>query len=207
MTVFSELTDEELVKLAQEQDGGAVECLLNRYKNLVRTKAKSFFISGAESDDLIQEGMIGLYKAIRDFNAEKNVSFSAFAVICVKRQIITALKSATRLKHIPLNSYISLNSSIYDEDNDRTLLDVLEDSDTSGNPEEVFFSREARVDMQSEMDKILSKLEQEILALYLGGKTYHEIAEVMRRDVKSVDNALQRIKRKVEKNLINRVYI
>ncbi|HOV70504.1 MAG TPA: sigma-70 family RNA polymerase sigma factor, partial [Clostridia bacterium] len=117
------MPDEEVVLLAQDKDGAAVEYLLNKYKSMVRLKAKAFYISGAESDDLIQEGMIGLYKAIRDYNENKKVQFSAFAALCIKRQIITALKAATRLKHIPLNSYISLNKSIYEEDCERTLMD------------------------------------------------------------------------------------
>ena len=195
------LTDEQLVLSARRGDGESVELLLNRYKNLVRTRAKAMYIAGAESDDLIQEGMIGLFKAIRDFDEEKNVSFSAFALLCVRRQMITALKSATRMKHMPLNSYVSLNKLIYEEDNERTLMDTLENADTAGNPEEMLLREQDRSDIRSTMDRILSRMEMEVLAQYLDGRSYVQIAQKMGKDVKSVDNALQRIKKKVEKYL------
>ena len=200
MTVTERISDEALVLRARKGDGDSVEILLNRYKNMVRTKAKTFFIAGAEKEDLIQEGMIGLYKAIRDFDPERNSSFSAFAVLCVRRQMITALKAAARMKHSPLNSYVSLNKLIYEEENERTLMDVLED-DTANNPEERLLRQEDQADIRTAMDRILSDMEIRVLALYLDGKSYGEIAELLGKDVKSVDNALQRIKRKAEKNI------
>ena len=124
---FEHMTDEQVVRLAQQADGTALEYLLNKYKNFVRSKARSYFLIGADHEDIVQEGMIGLYKAIRDFREEKLASFRAFAELCITRQIITAIKTATRQKHIPLNSYVSLNKPIYDEESDRTLLDVITD--------------------------------------------------------------------------------
>jgi RNA polymerase sporulation-specific sigma factor len=155
---------------------------------------------GADREDIIQEGMIGLYKAIRDFNPEKLSSFRAFAELCITRQIITAIKTATRQKHIPLNSYVSLNKPIYDEDSDRTLLDILSGVKIS-DPEELIISREEFEDIEGKMGQILSKLEWQVLMSYLGGKSYQEIAKDLKRHVKSIDNALQRVKRKLEKYL------
>ena len=129
---FANMTDEEIVRLAQrDKDGAALEYLLNKYKNFVRAKARSYFLIGADHEDIVQEGMIGLYKAIRDYREDRLSSFRAFAELCVTRQIITAIKTATRQKHIPLNSYISLNRPIYEEDSDRTLLDVITDCEIS----------------------------------------------------------------------------
>ena len=134
---FEKMTDEEVVLLAQRDgEGAALEYILNKYKNFVRTKARSYFLIGADHEDIVQEGMIGLYKAIRDFRQDRLASFRAFAELCVTRQIITAIKTATRQKHIPLNSYISLNRPIYEEDSDRTLLDVITE-DVPSNPEEM----------------------------------------------------------------------
>ena len=147
--------------------------------------------------------MIGLYKAIRDFRNDKLSSFRAFAELCVTRQIITAIKTATRQKHIPLNSYVSLNKPIYDEDSDRTLLDVLSGSKIS-DPEELVISREEFVDIEEKMGEILSDLEWKVLMSYLDGKSYQEIAVELKRHVKSIDNALQRVKRKLERYLDNR---
>ena len=200
---FSQLTDEEIVELAREESVEAAEFLINKYKNFVRAKARSYFLIGADKEDIIQEGMIGLYKAIRDFRADKLSSFRAFAELCITRQIITAIKTATRQKHIPLNSYVSLNKPIYDEDSDRTLLDVI-----SGNrvtdPEELIISQEEFNDIESKMGEILSSLEWKVLMYYLEGKSYQEIALVLDRHVKSIDNALQRVKRKLERYLETR---
>ena len=147
--------------------------------------------------------MIGLYKAIRDFRSDKLSSFRAFAELCVTRQIITAIKTATRQKHIPLNSYVSLNKPIYDEDSDRTLLDVISGSKIS-DPEELIISREEFGDIEEKMGEILSDLEWQVLMSYLDGKSYQEIATDLSRHVKSIDNALQRVKRKLERYLDNR---
>ncbi|MBP2641916.1 MAG: RNA polymerase sporulation sigma factor SigH [Negativicutes bacterium] len=201
---FESMTDEEIVLgVKDDNDAIAQEYLINKYRNFVRAKARSYFLIGAEREDIIQEGMIGLYKAIRDFRNDKLSSFRAFAELCVTRQIITAIKTATRQKHIPLNSYVSLNKPIYDEDSDRTLLDVLSGSKIS-DPEELVISREEFIDIEEKMGEILSDLEWKVLMSYLDGKSYQEIAVELERHVKSIDNALQRVKRKLERYLDNR---
>ncbi|HHT73142.1 MAG TPA: RNA polymerase sporulation sigma factor SigH [Firmicutes bacterium] len=201
--VYESLSDEDIVELARENDTVALEFLINKYKNFVRAKARSYFLIGADREDIIQEGMIGLYKAIRDFRADKLASFRAFAELCITRQIITAIKTATRQKHIPLNSYVSLNKPIYDEESDRTLLDVISGSRVT-DPEELVISREEFVDIESKMGEFLSDLEWKVLMYYLEGKSYQEIADDLNRHVKSIDNALQRVKRKLERYLEKR---
>jgi len=200
---FQLMIDEEVVEFAREGDDVALEYMINKYKNFVRAKARSYFLIGADREDIIQEGMIGLYKAIRDFRLDKLSSFRAFAELCITRQIITAIKTATRQKHIPLNSYVSLNKPIYDEDSDRTLLDVISGSKIS-DPEELIISREEFDDIEEKMGEILSSLEWKVLMSYLEGKSYQEIAEDLKRHVKSIDNALQRVKRKLERYLEKR---
>lgn len=197
------LSDEVVVEMAKDGDDAALEYLINKYKNFVRAKARSYFLIGADREDIIQEGMIGLYKAIRDFRCDKLSSFRAFAELCITRQIITAIKTATRQKHIPLNSYISLNKPIYDEDSDRTLLDVISGSKIS-DPEELIISREEFDDIEEKMGEILSSLEWKVLMFYLEGKSYQEMASDLKRHVKSIDNALQRVKRKLERYLEKR---
>ena len=195
-----EMLDESIVEAAKEGDTAALEYLINKYKNFVRAKARSYFLIGADREDIIQEGMIGLYKAIRDFRRDKLSSFRAFAELCITRQIITAIKTATRQKHIPLNSYISLNKPIYDEDSDRTLLDVIS-SIKVADPEELVINQEASASMRERIRKNLSELECKVLTAYLEGKSYQEMANELQRHVKSIDNALQRVKRKLERNL------
>ena len=197
---LDERQDEEVVKLAKDGDEFATEYLISKYKNFVRVKAKSYFLVGADREDIIQEGMIGLYKSIRDFRADKLSSFRAFAELCITRQIITAIKTATRQKHIPLNSYVSLNKPIYDEDSDRTMLDVLSSKKVS-DPEEVFISTELSSDLREKIKQNLSELESQVLQSYLEGKSYQEMAKELNRHVKSIDNALQRVKRKIERTL------
>ena len=199
MERFSQLTDEEIVELAQSNDDEALTFLLDKYKNFVRSKARSYFLIGADHEDIVQEGMIGLFKAIRDFKPNRLSSFRAFAELCVKRQIITGIKTATRQKHFPLNSYVSLNKPLYDEESDRTLLDVIEGRVT--NPEDLFISQEELEHIQNEINTTLSPLEQQVLAAFLNGKSYQEIAEMLDRHVKSIDNALQRVKRKLTRML------
>jgi RNA polymerase sporulation-specific sigma factor len=194
------MLDEDLVERARRGDDRAAEYLINKYRNFVRVKAKAYFLIGADREDIIQEGMIGLYKAIRDFRREKLTSFRAFAELCITRQIITAIKTATRQKHIPLNSYISLNKPIYDEDSDRTLLDVISSIKVS-DPEELVIDQEASATMRDQIKKNLSELEHKVLTAYLEGKSYQEMANELNRHVKSIDNALQRVKRKLERNL------
>jgi RNA polymerase sporulation-specific sigma factor len=198
--VYQHENDEEVVRFAREGDSIATEYLINKYRNFVRVKAKSYFLVGADREDIIQEGMIGLYKAIRDFKEDKLSSFKAFAELCITRQIITAIKTATRQKHIPLNSYISLNKPIYDEDSDRTLIDVLTGVKVT-NPEEVFITHELSDDLREKIQENLSELESQVLMSYLEGKSYQEMAKELKRHVKSIDNALQRVKRKIEKTL------
>ena len=197
---YSGMLDEEVVILAKDGDVRALEHLINKYQNFVKAKSKSYFLIGADKEDIFQEGMIGLYKAIRDFKADKLSSFKAFAELCVTRQIITAIKTATRQKHIPLNTYVSLNKPIYDEESDRTLLDVLSEAKVA-DPEELIISREQILHIQHEIGETLSSLELEVLSSYLDGKSYQEIACDLDRHAKSIDNALQRVKRKLEKCL------
>ena len=200
---YSAMTDENVVDLARLGDNDAQEYLINKYKNFVRAKARSYFLIGADKEDIIQEGMIGLYKAIRDFRPDKLSSFRAFAELCITRQIITAIKTATRQKHIPLNSYVSLNKPIYDEESDRTLLDIISGTRVT-DPEELVISREEFDDIEAKMGEILSSLEWKVLMYYLEGKSYQEIAVDLDRHVKSIDNALQRVKRKLERYLERR---
>ncbi len=195
--------DEEVVLEAKNGDSRAQEYLIGKYEAFVKAKARSYFLIGADKEDIYQEGMIGLYKAIRDFKPSKLTSFKAFAELCVTRQIITAIKTATRQKHIPLNTYISLNKPIYEEDSDRTLLDVLTSLRIS-DPEELLISKEEMGHIEKEIARLLSDLEMEVLASYLDGKSYQEIACDLDRQAKSIDNALQRVKRKLEKCLSNR---
>lgn len=197
---YTAMSDEDVVALCRQGDTVAEEYLLNKYKNFVRSKARSYFLIGADHEDIVQEGMIGLYKAIRDFKPDKQASFRAFAELCITRQIITAIKTATRQKHIPLNSYVSLNKPIYDEESDRTLLDVITEGRAT-NPEELIISQEDLRSIHHKIDEVLSGLEQEVLRAYLDGKSYQEIADALGRHVKSIDNALQRVKRKLEKYL------
>lgn len=197
---FEDKLDEEVVMEAKNGNTFAQEYLINKYENFVKAKAKSYFLIGADKEDIYQEGMIGLYKAIRDFKPDKLSSFKAFAELCVTRQIITAIKTATRQKHIPLNTYISLNKPIYDEESDRTLLDVLSEVKVA-DPEEMVISKEELKHIQNEIGEVLSGLEMEVLMSYLEGKSYQEIACDLDRHAKSIDNALQRVKRKLEKCL------
>ena len=193
---FKEMTDEQVVVIAQEeQNEFAIDYIVNKYKNFVRAKARTYFLVGADRDDIIQEGMIGLYKATRDFKNDKLTSFRAFAELCITRQIITAIKSATRQKHAPLNSYISLNKPVYTDESERTLIEMLSSACVT-NPEELIISREELDDIERSIGYILSDLEWEVLEGYLDGKSYQEMAAGTNRSVKSIDNALQRVKRK-----------
>lgn len=198
--IYSAKSDEDIVQLCHQGDDAAEEYLLYKYKNFVRSKARSYFLIGADHEDIVQEGMIGLYKAVRDYKSEKLSSFRAFAELCITRQIITAIKTATRQKHIPLNSYVSLNKPLYDEESDRTLLDIIIEGGTC-NPEDMIINQENLGHIHQKMNEVLSGLEQEVLSAYLDGKSYQEIADSLGRHVKSIDNALQRVKRKLEKYL------
>lgn len=199
---LTKCTDEELIKLSKTDDGYATELLIERYRNFVRSKTRTYFLIGADKEDIIQEGMIGLYKAIRDFKPDSGTSFRSFAELCVTRQIITAIKKATRQKHIPLNSYISLNKPAYEDDNERILLDTFAGRNIL-NPEEIMLDKERFYDIETKLSKTLSKLELRVLKKYLEGKSYTEIAMQINKSEKSIDNALQRIKKKIEKYIIN----
>ncbi|SUY48280.1 RNA polymerase factor sigma-70 [Clostridium putrefaciens] len=202
-SLYKDMLDEEIVAEIKKGDLRAEEYLINKYENFVKMKAKSYFLIGADREDIYQEGMIGLYKAIRDFRPDKLASFKAFVELCVTRQIITAIKTATRQKHIPLNTYISLNKPIYEEESDRTLLDVISNIKIT-DPEELLISKEEMNRIEKEIGKVLSDLEMEVLMSYLDGRSYQEIACDLDRRAKSIDNALQRVKRKLEKCLNNR---
>ena len=201
---FGRYSDDELIELIRAHDNKeALDYLFNKYRRLVKLKARAYFLVGADREDIIQEGMIGFFKGIRDYRIEKQSSFRVFAEMCITRQIITAIKTATRQKHIPLNSYISLNKPIYDEDSDRTFIDILPGVGVN-DPEEQLISHEEFEDIEKNMGKILSELEWSVLTSYLDGKSYQEIAAELNRHVKSIDNALQRVKRKLEKYMESR---
>ena len=198
--LYTAMLDEELVEDARKGSTQALEYIINKYKNFVRAKARTYFLIGADREDIIQEGMIGLFKAIRDYKEDKLSSFRAFAELCITRQIITAIKTATRQKHIPLNSYVSLNKPVFDEESDRTLMDMLSEASIS-DPEELLINREDFNNIELKMGEVLSDLELEVVDSYLQGKSYFEISKDLNRQVKSIDNALQRVKRKLEKYL------
>lgn len=195
---FESLTDEQIVELIHRGDSLAQEYLIEKYKGLVRIKTRSYFMLGADREDIIQEGMIGLYKAIRDFKSDKQANFYSFAELCIVRQIITAIKTASRQKHIPLNSYMSLNRSVYDENDECTYIELLS-YDISSNPEAMIIDSEEKNSIEKRIAVALSSLERRVLSLYLRGKSYTEIAKKINKDEKSIDNALQRVKKKVEK--------
>ena len=197
-------TDEELIERHRAGDARAAEVLLSRYRNFARMKARSYFLVGADRDDILQESMIGLYKAIRDFQPDRQTSFRAFADVCITRQLITAIRNSRCQKHTPLNSYVSLSKPIApNDDPDRQLMDVL-----SGpghlDPLEVVIATEELGDIKAAFDELLSSFETDVLHLYADGKSYQEIALLLEREVKSIDNALQRIKRKIEEYLRTR---
>jgi len=198
--LFEDMQDEEIIMLATTGNSKAVDYIINKYVKLVRSKARPYFLIGADREDIIQEGMIGLFKAIRDYKTDRYSSFRVFAEVCITRQIITAIKTATRQKHIPLNSYVSLNKPLFDDDNDRTLLDII-DEKASLDPEQMYINREQFTSIEEKIYKVLSSLEKKVLKLYLEGKSYFEIADKLEKSMKSIDNALQRVKRKLEKSL------
>lgn len=204
---YSELSDEKLITIIHEGQTEALNYLIKKYTSFVWLKSRSYFIIGGDQEDVMQEGVIGLYKAIRDYNPEKLSSFKGFAELCITRQIITAIKTATRQKHIPLNSSISLDRPVYVEESERTMLDILPGPSLE-NPADLIVYKENSQHMKVEVHKVLSRLERQVLALYLDGQSYQEISVQLNRQVKSVDNALQRIKKKLELHLENQnVYV
>ena len=202
--VYDTLTDEEMIRLIQDRDDQqAQDYLLDKYKEFVKIKAARYFLVGAEKEDIIQEGMIGLFKAIRDYRPGKQASFKVFAEICVNRQIISAIKSATRQKHRPLNCYVSLDKPVFEEGKERTLLDML-GGGHGVDPENLLVDQEAFMDIEKNVTAMLSSLEWQALCKYLESKSYQQIAQELQRSTKSIDNALQRVKRKLEKYLASR---
>jgi RNA polymerase sporulation-specific sigma factor len=197
---FEQLSDEQVVEQVHHGNTEALDYLITKYRLFVKSKARSYFLIGADKEDIVQEGMIGLYKAIRDFKGDKLASFRAFAELCITRQIITAIKTATRQKHIPLNSYVSLDKPIFEEESERTLLDIIE-SPVTDDPQHILINQEDYSHLENKMAEVLSELEQQVLERYLAGQSYFEISEQLNRHVKSIDNALQRVKRKLERHL------
>jgi RNA polymerase sporulation-specific sigma factor len=196
-----ESSELDLIAAAQAGDEAASSTLVSKYRSFVRCKARSYFLAGADRDDVIQEGMIGLYKAIRDYKCERQSSFRSFAELCITRQLITAIKTAKRQKHSPLNTYVSLNRSASAEDEgERILSDILAAKEVC-DPAELVISEWEAVNIKKGFSEVLSPLESEVLRLYVEGKSYQEIAGQLDRHVKSIDNALQRVKRKVETQL------
>ena len=200
MKNYEALSDEDLLSLHRAGDARAEEALYARYKQIVRSKARTYFLIGADREDIIQEGMIGLYKAVVDYQFDKNASFRSFAELCITRQIISAIKAATRKKHVPLNTYISFNRPAYESENERPLIDVLTSTRIS-DPEEVLIGRENYAAVADSIEHSLSKLERDTLGLYLYGYSYQQIADHLQVTSKSVDNAIQRVKKKLEARL------
>jgi RNA polymerase sporulation-specific sigma factor len=198
------LSDEDIIALIRDNDPDAMDYMLNRYKNLVRKKAKALYLIGGDKDDLIQEGMIGLYKAIRDYNPDKFNSFHNFADLCISRQIYSAIKASNRKKNLPLNTYVSLYTPAYGENTDledkESLVDLMYENKIS-NPEELVIDKESTNMLEYELVRHLSQFEKDVLDLYLFDFNYLQIADKLKKEPKSIDNALQRIKLKLNKVL------
>ncbi|MCA1697027.1 MAG: RNA polymerase sporulation sigma factor SigH [Actinobacteria bacterium] len=202
--VRGDFSDDDLVTLFQQGHLEAVELLLERYRRFARAKARGYFLIGADFDDIEQEGMIGLFKAVRDFRPDRESSFRAFAELCVTRQILTAIKTATRQKHQPLNQYVSLSGvRPVDEADDRPLEETLHDIQVM-DPAQELVSWECMAELRAAIARMLSDLEVDVLRLYVEGRSYQEIGDLLGRHVKSIDNAIQRIKRKLELHLEER---
>lgn len=199
---FDNLDDVTLIKMTKNGDRKALNYLLDKYTEIVNMKVGKYFIVGAEKEDIIQEGLIGLFKAIKCFNPEKQSSFKTFANLCVERQLQTAIKSSTRQKHMPLNSYLSLNISAYDENEDTSLMEVF-DANTAEDPLDTITKKEYYNFVEDRIDETLSDFEKQVLHRYTNGESYVEIAGKLNAPVKSVDNAIQRIRKKTIKNILN----
>jgi len=197
---YAEQTDEKLIRLIRDGDKNALNYLIEKYSDIVHMKTNKFYINGAEKDDIVQEGLIGLYKAISSFDLEKENSFKTFANLCVERQVITAIKSSNRQKHMPLNSYLSLNNSAYDENNDTELIEVF-NTKTMEDPLETITRKEYYKFIESKIEESLSSFEKQVLDRYIQGESYVDIAAKLDTPVKSVDNAIQRIRKKANKNI------
>ena len=197
---LSQMSDETLIQKAkQEQNNTALDCLIDRYKDMVSIKANKFFMVGSEKDDMLQEGYIGLYKAVKSYNNQMHNSFKTFAGLCIERQMITAVKNSNRKKHIPLNSSVSLNAGAYDEDGDTQVIDVLDTRKTGEDPLEIVTKKEYFSVVEKEINTSLSDFEKQVLAHYKNGESYSKIAESLNTKTKSVDTAIQRIRKKAQK--------
>lgn len=199
---YEKYSDEELIDRLRDGEDSITEYLMNKYKNLVRNKAKSMYILGADSEDLIQEGMIGLFKALRDYDSGRDASFLTFADLCVSRQMYTAVQASRRQKHIPLNTYISLYGNVNtNREGEQEKLENVLTARADRSPEEVVIDRENVVQLEKAIEQELSSFEKQVLDLYLTGMGYQQIAKVLGKDDKSTDNALQRIKAKLKRRL------
>ena len=197
---YNKMTDENLLQeITQNQNNIALDCLINRYKDVVGMKANKFFMVGSEKDDMLQEGYIGLYKAVKSFDKEKQNSFKTFAGLCIERQMITAVKNSNRQKHIPLNSSLSLNSGAYDENDDTEVMEILDTRKTGEDPLDIITKKEYFTVIEKAIDDSLSDFEKKVLVHYKNGESYAEIAEILQSKVKSVDTAIQRIRKKAMK--------
>lgn len=194
-------SDEELINLANQGNESALEHLLKRYKELVNMKVSKYFMIGAEKEDIFQEGMIGLFKAIKSYDKQKQNSFKTFANLCIERQLITAIKTSNRQKHQPLNSYISLNTAAYEEDDDSSMLDRL-NTGTAEDPLDTITKKEYYQFVERKIDTSLSNFEKQVLTRYSRGESYTKIAEKLDAPVKSIDNAIQRIRKKASKSIL-----
>lgn len=195
---FDSMRDEDIVRIAQSGNEDAFDFILHKFRPQVARRANSYFLAGADKDDIIQEGMIGLFKAIRDYKEDKEASFRSFAELCITRQIISAVKSASRLKHSPLNTYVSLDKPLKEDNGDSSLLNIIAVG-SSSNPEDIIIGKENMEQVEIKMEEVLSKFECRVLSMYLSGLSYSCIASKLNKDPKSIDNALQRIKKKFEK--------
>lgn len=205
--VLKKMSDEELILMYRDGEEEAVGFIMNKYKNLVRKKAGSMYILGGDREDLIQEGMIGLFNAVRDYDMGRDVNFYTFAELCISRQIYTAVQASNRKKHLPLNTYISIYGPNLesDKDNEDYVLRNVRLTETEKNPEEMVIEQEDMERMENAILRELSELEKQVFELHLTGMTYIEIAKVLGRDGKSTDNALQRMKMKIKKILKNKI--
>lgn len=199
---YNSMSDEELISLVKSDDKYALDFIIEKYKDLVNMKVGKYFIIGAEKEDIIQEGMIGLFKAIQSFNPDKQNSFKTFANMCIERQLITAIKTSNRQKNIPLNSYLSLNTAAYDDDEDTTVLEVF-NSHLTEDPLDTITKKEYYRRVEDAIDKSLSNFEKQVLARFIKGESYVTIAEKLDTQVKSVDNAIQRIRKKAIRNIVD----
>lgn len=197
---YSKLSDEEIIKIIKNGDKNALDFIINKYKDVVNIKVSKYFIVGAEKDDIIQEGLIGLYKAIKNFDSEKDNSFKTFANLCIERQLITAIKTSNRQKHMPLNSYLSLNMSAYEDEEADTIIDVF-DSNLVEDPLETITKKEYYISIENAINKSLSDFEKKVLNRFAQGESYVQIADKLNAPVKSIDNAIQRIRKKAIRNI------